>query len=66
MTSILLTAGFGECSVRDQGLITEEELGEAEEQLEEFLPEVREVLAEDLGGEPENYLADKRIANSGE
>jgi hypothetical protein len=37
------------------GPMTEEELEQAREGIREHFEEVREALAEDLGGEPEDY-----------
>lgn len=44
---------------RDQGPMTDEELEEASEQLEELREEVREALAAELGGDAEDYRAEK-------
>jgi hypothetical protein len=46
--------------------MTEEQFAEAEEELEELRHDVREAIAEEIGGEPEDYRADKRVADGGE
>lgn len=46
--------------------MTDEELTEAKESLEELRKQVREDLAEDLGGDPEEYRADRRVADGGD
>jgi hypothetical protein len=46
--------------------MTDEELAEAKEGPEEPRERVREDLAEDLGGDPEDYRADRRVADGGE
>jgi len=40
---------------RDQQPITDEELEKFQESMEEQAEELREALAEDLGGKPEDY-----------
>jgi hypothetical protein len=46
--------------------MTDEELAEAKESLEELRKQVREDLAEDLGGDPDDYRADQPVADVGE
>lgn len=43
---------------RDQEPVTEEEIEALQEEMREQREEVREQLAEDLGGEPEDYNAE--------
>jgi len=43
---------------RNQEPMTDEELAEAKESLEALREQVREDLAEDLGGDPDDYRAD--------
>lgn len=45
--------------------LTEEEHAEARERFDELREEVREQLAEDLGGDPEDYDASKRPVPDG-
>ena len=52
---------------RDIESMTDEELAEFKEAMEEQGEELREALAEDLGGEPEDYRAgERRVADGGE
>lgn len=44
---------------RDQQPITDEEIAEARDALQELREQVRQDLADDLGGEPEDYNADR-------
>ncbi|GAA0211279.1 hypothetical protein [Halobaculum roseum] len=47
--------------------MTDEELAEFKESMDEQGEELREALAEDLGGDPEDYRAGgKRIADGGD
>lgn len=46
--------------------MTEEEIEQAEAEIHDLFDDVRDTLAEDLGGEPEDYRADKRVADGGE
>ena len=41
--------------VRNQGPLTDEEIAEFEEKMEEGSEEIREDLAEDFGGDPDDY-----------
>lgn len=50
---------------RDQEPITENELAEAGKRLEAFRERVREDLAEDLDGDPEDYDATRRTVPDG-
>ena len=51
---------------RNQEPMTDEELAEAKESLDELREQVREDLAEDLGGEPEDYDATRQpVADGG-
>ena len=43
---------------RDQKPVSDEEFAAAKERLDELRERVREDLAEDLGGDPEDYNAD--------
>lgn len=45
--------------------ITEDELAEAKARLEDLREEVRADLAEDLGGDPEDYAATRRAVPDG-
>lgn len=45
--------------------MTDEELSEARESLETLRKRVREDLAEDLGGDPSDYDASRRVAPDG-
>ena len=56
---------------RDQEPVSEEELEAAKQQLDELRERVREDLAADLGGDPEDYNADtyhvdEPVADGGE
>jgi hypothetical protein len=51
---------------RDQEAMTDDELVKASEQIQDLREEVRDDLAADLGGEPEDYRADKRFDDEGE
>jgi len=51
---------------RNQEPMTDEELAEAKESLEALREQVREDLAEDLGGDPEDYRADRAAADGGD
>jgi len=44
---------------QDQQPITDEELEKFQESMEEQAEELREALAEDLGGEPEDYTHER-------
>lgn len=46
--------------------MTDEELEEFQEAMEEQGEELREALAEDLGGDPEDYRAGQTVADGGE
>lgn len=46
--------------------MTDAELEQATEDIHDLFDDVRETLAEDLGGEPEDYQADTRVADGGE
>jgi hypothetical protein len=39
--------------------MTDEELEQSREEIHELFTEVRETLAEDLGGDPDDYQADE-------
>jgi hypothetical protein len=50
----------------DQQPLTDEELAEAKAELEELREQVRRDLAEDLGGDPEDYDSTRRpVADGG-
>lgn len=51
---------------RDQRPMTDDELGQARDEIHSLFDEVREDLAEDLGGDPEGYRADRRVADGGD
>jgi len=46
--------------------MTDEQIAEAKAELEDLRREIREDLAEDLGGDPEDYRADRAAADGGE
>ena len=46
--------------------MTDEELEEFQEAMGEQGEELREALAEDLGGNPEDYRADRTVGDGGE
>lgn len=47
--------------------MTDEEFAELREQMDEQAAEMREALAEDLGGDPEDYRVDRRpVADGGD
>ena len=46
---------------RDQEPVTEEEIQALQEEMDDQREEIREALAEDLGGEPEDYDAEKYL-----
>jgi len=46
--------------------MTDEELEEFQDAMEKQGAELREALAEDLGGDPEDYRADRKVADGGE
>jgi hypothetical protein len=50
---------------RDQEPMTDEEIEEFEEAMDEQAEELREALAEDLGGDPEDYQK-RPVADDGE
>ncbi|MFB6200442.1 MAG: hypothetical protein ABEI98_00330 [Halorhabdus sp.] len=50
---------------RDQQPVTDDEIEELREKMDEQRSEIREALAEDLGGEPEDYKADRAVADGG-
>ena len=50
---------------RNQEPMTDEELAEAKENLEALREQVREDLAEDLGGPPEDYDATRQLVSDG-
>lgn len=50
---------------RDQAPLTEEELAAFGEEMERQAQEIREALAEDLGGDPEDYRVDRIAAPDG-
>lgn len=51
---------------RDQEPMTDEEIEQAKAEIADLFEEVREDLADDLGGEPEDYRTDRRVADGGE
>ena len=50
---------------RDQEPLSEEELAAFGEDMQRQAREIREALAEDLGGEPEDYRVDRITATDG-
>ncbi|WP_244515108.1 hypothetical protein [Halorientalis persicus] len=46
--------------------MTDDELAEASEQIQDLREEVRDDLAADLGGDPADYRANKRFDDEGE
>lgn len=50
---------------RDQEPMTDEELAEAKQRLEDLRERVRHDLAEDLGGDPDEYDATRRPVPDG-
>jgi len=46
--------------------MTDDEFAAAREEIHDLFDEVREDLAEDLGGEPEDYRADRATVDGGE
>jgi len=46
--------------------MTDEQLEEAEEEVHDLFDDVREALAEDLGGDPDDYRADRAATDGGE
>lgn len=51
---------------RDQRPMRADEIAELREAMEEQRDAVREALAEDLGGDPEDYRVDGPVADGGE
>jgi hypothetical protein len=51
---------------RDHEPMTDEQLSAAREELQSLREEVREALAEDLGGDPDDYRADQAVADGGD
>lgn len=52
--------------VRDQDPMTEEEIRQAEEEVHYLFDDVRDTLANDLGGDSEDYRADRQLADDGD
>ena len=48
---------------RDQEQVSEEEIQALQEEMDDQREEIREVLAKDLGGEPEDYDAGKYLSD---
>ena len=48
---------------RDQEPVSEEELRALQEEMDGQREEIREALADDLGGEPEDYDAEKYLSD---
>jgi hypothetical protein len=46
--------------------MTDEEIEDAKAAIHDLFAEVREDLAEDLGGDPEDYRADRAATDGGE
>jgi hypothetical protein len=51
---------------RNHGPMTDEQFAAAKEEIQSLRADVRESLAEDLGGEPEDYRADRAVADGGD
>jgi hypothetical protein len=51
---------------RNQGPVTDDEIERAKEEIEDLRGEVRQVLADELGGDPDDYRADRVAADGGE
>lgn len=51
---------------RDQEPMTDAEIEQAREGIEELRKQVREDLAEDLGGDPEDYDSERYLSDRGE
>lgn len=51
---------------QDQEPMTDAEIKEAREGIEELRKQVREDLAEDLGGDPEDYDSEQYLSDRGE
>ena len=52
--------------VRDHDPMTDEQLAAARDEMQDLREEVREALAEDLGGDPEDYRTDRAVADGGD
>lgn len=50
---------------RDTQPMTDEEIAELREEMDEQREDIRAALAEDLGGDPEDYRADQPVADGG-
>ena len=48
---------------RDQEPVSEEEIQALQEEMDGQREEIREALADDLGGEPEDYDAEKSLSD---
>jgi hypothetical protein len=46
--------------------MTDEQIAEAKDELHDLFADIREDLAEDLGGDPEDYRVDRAAADGGE
>jgi len=46
--------------------MTDEQIAEAKAELEDLRREIREDLAEDLGGDPDDYRADRAVTDGGD
>ena len=51
---------------RNQDPMTEEQIKDAKAAIHDLFAEVREDLAEDLGGDPDDYRADRAATDGGE
>jgi len=51
---------------RNQSPMTDEELEQAKAEIHDLFEDVRRDLAEDLGGDPDDYRADRVAADGGE
>jgi len=51
---------------RPDGPVTDEDLEDSKDEIHDLFAEVREDLAEDLGGGPEDYRADRAATDAGD
>lgn len=51
---------------RDHQPLTDDEIAELREKMDAQRADIRAALAEDLGGEPDEYRADRTVTDGGE
>ncbi|MFW5956251.1 MAG: hypothetical protein ACOCQY_02495 [Halorhabdus sp.] len=51
---------------RDQGPMTDEQLAAAQDDIQDLREDVRNALAAALGGDPDDYRADRAVADGGD